>query len=68
MGIQATWNIGYREYRILVTEGYVQGGTEIQVVYPTGLYLSKILLQFEQPVINICIKIYNVDKNYKDLV
>ena len=47
---------------------YVQGGTEIQVVYPTDLYLSTILLQFEQSVINICTKIYNVGKNYKDLV
>ena len=45
-----------------VTEAYVQRGTEIQVVYPTDLYLSTILLQFEQSVINICTKIYNVDK------
>ena len=51
-----------------ITEAYVQGGTEIQVMYPTDLYLSTILLQFEQSVINICTKIYNVDKNYKDLV
>ena len=51
-----------------VTEAYVQRGTEIQVVYPTDLYLSTISLQFEQSVINICTKIYNVDKNYKDLV
>ena len=46
-----------------VTEAYVQRGTEIQVVYPTDSYLSTILLQFEQSVINICTKIYNVDKN-----
>ena len=32
------------------TEADVQGGTEIQVVYPTDLYLSTILLQFEQSV------------------
>ena len=51
-----------------VTEAYVQGGTEVQVVYPTDLYLSTVSLQFEQSVINICAKIYNVDKNYKDLV
>ena len=51
-----------------VTEAYVQGGSEIQVMYPTDLYLSTISLQFEQSVINICTKIYNVDKNYKDLV
>ena len=43
-------------------------GTEIQVLYPTDLYLSTVSLQFEQSVINICTKIYNVDKNYKDLV
>ena len=36
-----------------ITEAYVQGGTEIQVMYPTDLYLSTILLQFEQSVINI---------------
>ena len=29
-----------------VTEVYVQGGTEIQVVYTTDLYLSTISLQF----------------------
>ena len=52
----------------IVTEAYVQGGTEIQVVYPTDLYLSIISLQFEQSVITICTKIYNVDKNYKDLI
>ena len=52
----------------IVTEAYVQGGTEIQVVYPTDLYLSIMSLQFEQSVITICTKIYNVDKNYKDLV
>ena len=31
-----------------VTETYVQGGTEIQVMYPTDLYLPTISLQFEQ--------------------
>ena len=36
--------------RVIVTEAYVQGGTEIQVVYPTDLCLSKISLQFEQSV------------------
>ena len=61
---QVTAVLGY----LGVTEAYVQGGTEIQVVYPTDLYLSTISLQFEQSVINICTKIYNVDKNYKDLV
>ena len=33
-----------------VTERYVQGGTEVQVVYPIDLYLPTILLQFEQSV------------------
>ena len=51
-----------------VTEAYVQVDTEIQVVYPTDLHLWTISLQFEQSVTNICAKIYNVDKNYKDLV
>ena len=46
-----------------VTKAYVQGGTEIQIVYPTDLYLPIISLQFKQT----CTKIYNVDKNYKDL-
>ena len=50
------WNLG-------VTKAYVQGGTEIQIVYPTDLYLPTISLQFKQT----CTKIYNVDKNYKDL-
>ena len=36
--------------RVIVTEAYVQGGTEIQVVYATDLCLSKITLQFEQSV------------------
>ena len=36
--------------RVIVTEAYVQGGTDIQVVYPTDLCLSKISLQFEQSV------------------
>ena len=47
--------------------GYESAIAPIQVEYPTDLYLSKILLQFEQSVINICTKIYNVDKNYKYL-
>ena len=55
--------------RVIVTEAYVQGGTEIQVVYPTDLCLSKISLQFEQSVyIYLHQHFYNVDKNYKDLV
>ena len=52
----------------IVIEAYVQGDTEIQVVHPTDLYLSIISLQFEQSVITICTKIYNVDKYYKDLI
>ena len=43
------WN-DQHGYNIIVTEAYVQGGTEIQVVYPTDLYLSTISLQFEQSV------------------
>ena len=35
---------------LIVTEAYVQGGTEIQVVYPTDLYLPTISLQFQQSV------------------
>ena len=57
---QVTAVLGY----LGVTEAYIQGGTEIQVVYPTDLYLPTISLQFKQT----CTKIYNVDKNYKDLV
>ena len=55
----------------MMNHQYQKGGryesaiASIQVEYPTDLYLSKILLQFEQSVINICTKIYNVDKNYK---
>ena len=51
-----------KHWILSVTEAYVQGGTEIQVVYPTDLYLSTISLQFEQSDINICTKIYNADK------
>ena len=50
-----------------ITEAYVQGGTEIQVMYPTDLYLLILSPKFEESAINICTKIYNVDKNYKDL-
>ena len=32
----------------IVTEAYVQGDTEIQVMYPTDLSLPTISLQFEQ--------------------
>ena len=41
---QVTAVLGY----LGVTEAYIQGGTEIQVVYPTDLYLPTILQQFEQ--------------------
>ena len=37
-------------------EAYVQGRTEVQFVYPTDLFLSTILLQFQQSVINFAPK------------
>ena len=50
------------------TEAYVQGGTEIQVVYPTDLYLLTISLQFEQSIYKYLHQNLQCRQNYKDLV
>lgn len=64
------WQISYQKgihpIILFVTDTYVQGGIEIQVGYPTGLYPPTIPLQFEQSV--FAPKFYNIDKNYKNLV
>ena len=46
-------------------EAYVQGRTEVQFVYPTDLFLSTILLQFQQSVINFAPKFTMLTKIMK---